>query len=368
MRHKLLLFLLLAMPFCQLKAQAPAASLKPGFDAPEYDALLMVMNAVMDSTPNLRISGGGHLHIRAYRSPEVGLLNRWELYKRNDGVAIIHLRGTVNKPTSWLANFYAAMVPAKGKLVLAPGDTFKYQLASRKEASVHVGWLLSLAHLVKDMTPVLRQEVASGTRQFIIAGHSQGAALAALLRAYVQYQPLLGEGAQVKTYMSAAPKPGDVFFSTELDAYTRDGWAFRVINAYDWVPQTPFTEQAIADFNALNPFKNASQAINKGDFWTRLYLNVAYRSIHNRTDAAADVFRNYLGNDVFLLVKKALPTFQKPVYSKSNNYYPAGTPVTLMPDEEYFKRYPDTSRNVFTHHMPLPYQYLLRKAYGMRQP
>lgn len=342
------------------------AGLQPGFIPTEYDALLQVMNAVMDSTPNLRIEAHGQTLTRQYRSPEVGLLNRWELYKRQDGVAIIHIRGTINKPVSWLANFYAAMVPATGKLVLAPRDTFRYQLAQRKEAAVHVGWLVSLAYLVRDMQPVLAKERQAGTKQFIIAGHSQGAAISALLRAYVQYQDLLGAEAAVKTYLSAAPKPADLFFATDFDHYTRNGWAFRVVNSYDWVPQTPFSTQTIADFNKLNPFSGAEAAIKKRDFLTRLYLNMAYRNIHNKTDQASGVFRGYLGNDVYLLIKKALPGFQKPQYANSNNYYPAGSIISLVPNADYFKLYPDTSSNVFTHHMPKPYMYLLKAGYEVK--
>lgn len=340
-----------------------AQPLHPGFDAKEYDGLLDIIAKSMDTTKGLFISNAGQTFTRVYQSPEVGLKNRWEFYRRSDGVAIIHIRGTINHPTSWLANFYAAMVPAKGRLVLAPKDTFYYQLATRPRASVHVGWLLSMAHLVKDMKVQLPKLINASDKSFIVVGHSQGAGIAALLRAYLRYEQLLPKGAQIKTYCSAAPKPGDLFFSHEFDSPETLGWSFRIVNSYDWVPQVPFSNQTIEDFNNLNPFRDVKKSLAKASFLERLYLSYAYQNIHKKTDQAASIFTNYLGNDVFLLVKKALPSFQKPTYSNTNQFYPVGTSLVLTPNESYFKDFPDTSSNIFIHHMIPPYKRVLRLHY-----
>ena len=76
--------------------------------------------------------------------------NLWDLWKDENGVVAISIRGTTAKSISWLANFYAAMVPAKGELKVADDYLFKYQLAANPRATVHVGWLLSLAFLSRD--------------------------------------------------------------------------------------------------------------------------------------------------------------------------------------------------------------------------
>ena len=69
-----------------------------------------------------------------YRSPVVGLENRWDLWTDGGSTAVISLRGTTTNSTSWLANFYAAMVPAKGELQLDAGEKFTYQLADHPKA------------------------------------------------------------------------------------------------------------------------------------------------------------------------------------------------------------------------------------------
>ena len=34
----------------------------------------------------------------------------------------------------------------------------------------------------------------------------------------------------------------------------RNGWAYRIVNTNDWVPQTPFQLQTIGDLHPTNPF------------------------------------------------------------------------------------------------------------------
>jgi hypothetical protein len=69
---------------------------------------------------------------RTYSSPELGLMNKWELWTDGKTTAVITVRGTVPEPDSWLVNFYAAMVPAKGTIVLPGADTVNYQVADHQ--------------------------------------------------------------------------------------------------------------------------------------------------------------------------------------------------------------------------------------------
>ncbi|MEJ7661482.1 MAG: hypothetical protein WKG07_18790 [Hymenobacter sp.] len=70
---------------------------------------------------------GGHSEAErfalAYRSPTSPLDNRWDLWTHAgpQPQAVISLRGTAAKAESWLANMYAAMLPAAGELVLGGG-------------------------------------------------------------------------------------------------------------------------------------------------------------------------------------------------------------------------------------------------------
>src|SRR5690606_37934119 len=103
------------------------------------------------------------------------------------------VRGTTEKAESWLANFYAAMVPAKGELHLSNDDIFKYNLASNPKAAVHVGWLLGTAILSKEIVPKIKEQYQKGTKSILITGHSQGGAICYLLTSYLYSLQLSGE-------------------------------------------------------------------------------------------------------------------------------------------------------------------------------
>lgn len=87
------------------------------------------------------------------------------------------MRGTTEKPESWLANFYAAMVPAKGEIKLNDTEIFRYQLATNPKAAVHIGWLLGMAYLSKEIAPKIDSLCKTGIKEFLIMGHSQGGAI-----------------------------------------------------------------------------------------------------------------------------------------------------------------------------------------------
>src|ERR1700712_2493735 len=86
-----------------------AQHLRPGFDKQQCIELLTMGAAFGDSTyvslvpppPNFKL---------IYRAPIVGLVNTWDLWMNNQGVAVISLRGTTKQAVSWLENFYSAMI------------------------------------------------------------------------------------------------------------------------------------------------------------------------------------------------------------------------------------------------------------------
>jgi hypothetical protein len=121
--------------------------LQPGFDAKEYAELLSLSfhsSSIPDSVERKKTKDHYHLE---YRSEEVGLLNRWSFYLRDDNVAVLNIRGTVQRAASWMENFYAAMIPATGSLQINDSTTFNYQLSADPKAMVHTGWTIGLAFL-----------------------------------------------------------------------------------------------------------------------------------------------------------------------------------------------------------------------------
>jgi len=350
-----LIFGLLVCIYFPLQAQ----QLKPGFDPKEYHDLLSLPERG-DSAMGVHPDNYQLL----YTSPEVGFYNRWFLWKRNDGVVVINIRGTIGKTESWLANFYAAMIPATGSLQLTDSTIFDYKLAKDSIAPyVHVGWTVALGFMAPDIVAHIKEQYKAGAREFIVMGHSQGGAIAFLTRSYLEYLPGMPKDIKYKTYCSAAPKPGNLFYAYDFDFITRDGWGFRVVNAADWVPETPLSLQRVTDFNTVNPFIDIPGTLKKQKFFVRLYGNMVYNKLTRATNRSVRRYRKYLGNFVYKLSKKQLPQLRQPAYVYSNNYMTAGSPVILMPDEEYNKLYPFDGKNVFIHHMPAHYLFLLKKYY-----
>lgn len=341
-----------------------AQQLKPGFDKEEYIRLMRVSSQFGDSAYAARLPPFAGYKL-LYRSPVMGLDNKWDLWQTDHNVPVISIRGTTADQVSWLANFYAAMVPAKGSLQLSSDDTFDYELAKNPKAYVHVGWLLSTGFLVKDILPKIDSLYHAGNHEILIMGHSQGGAIAYLLTAYLyhlQQADRLSKDIRFKTYCSAAPKPGNLYFAYEYEAMTQAGWAYNVVNSADWVPETPVSIQTANDFNELNPFSNARGVINKQGLLKRVALNYAYGKLTKYNNKAVKSYKKYLGSYVVKSIKKHLPGFVEPQYAPSNNYVRTGTTITLLADDDYFKVFPQDKQKVFTNHFHSAYLYLINKS------
>ncbi|RYF77270.1 MAG: META domain-containing protein [Cytophagaceae bacterium] len=341
-----------------------AQSLTPGFNKTEYIELMKVSAQFGDSTYVATFPKPERFK-SVYRSPVVGLDNRWDLWTDNGNTAVISLRGTTANSVSWLANFYAAMVPAKGELQLSDTEKFAYHLADNPRAAVHVGWLVSTAFLAKDILPKLDSSYRKGVKNMLIMGHSQGGAIAFLLTSYLynlQRQGKLPADIRFKTYCSAGPKPGNLYYAYEYEAMTQGGWAYNVLNSADWVPEVPFSIQTVNDMNLTNPFAGADQLIKKQPFFKRLVLRKVYSDLSKPSLKAQKNYQTYLGKIAANTVKKNLTGYVPPEYYNSNHYVRTGNTIVLLADSAYYKRYPNSRDKVFTHHFHPPYLYLTEQT------
>ncbi|QJD95012.1 lipase family protein [Mucilaginibacter robiniae] len=344
------------------------AQLKPGFDIQEYLEMLRISRQQVDTAmKNDHVPKPQTYHM-IYRSAVGPLNNRWDLWINNHQTAVISIRGTTAENVSWLENFYAAMVPATGHLHIDDTTTFNYHLADNPRAAVHIGWLLGLANLSKTIVPqITKLYREQNIHDFIIMGHSQGAAISFLLRSYLadlQQRKQLPADIRFKVYSSAPPKPGNTYYAYAYNYLTRGGWGIAITNAADWVPETPFSIQTVHDFNTLNPFSNINEGTKNQSLLIRLYIKHVYNRLAKPPVRAVKNNQKYLGHLVYKFIKKTLPQFTEPAYAPTNLYVSCGTPIILMPNADYRQKFPDDTKNVFTHHLFWPYYYLAEKEYA----
>ena len=344
-------------------AAAQDTRLKPGFDKEEYRELLKVSSRQGDTLYNPDLPAPQRFR-RIYRSEVMGLDNRWELWLAPDSTAAISIRGTTRKQESWMENLYAAMVPASGSLQLAKDFTFPYTLSTHPQSAVHAGWLMGTAFIARDLLPRLDSLQRAGICDILIIGHSQGGAIACLLSAYLSELKSAGKingRLKFKTYASAAPKAGNLYFAYDYENKYKNGWAFNVVNAADWVPEAPFSIQTLNDFNKANPFTQVDASLKKLPFTKRIAARYVYNNLRKPTEKAQRRFQRMLGKRVSDQVRKFLPEFVAPEFFPSSNYVRTGTPVILYPQQDYHTRFPDDEKKIWTHHAFEPYLYLTEK-------
>ncbi len=359
-QHRAAGIIFLALVCTSCLATSQQTRLRPGFDKEEYRELLKVSSRQGDSLYNPDLPAPQRFS-RIYRSEIMGLDNRWELWIAPDSTAAISIRGTTRKQESWMENLYAAMVPASGSLQLASDFTFPYTLSTHPQAAVHAGWLIGTAFIARDLLPRLDSLARTGVHDILIIGHSQGGAIACLLSAYLSELKSTGKingRLKLKTYASAAPKAGNLYFAYDYETRYKGGWAFNVVNAADWVPEAPFSIQTLNDFNKANPFSQVDASLKKLPFTKRIAARYVYNNLRKPTEKAHRRFQHMLGKRISNEVRKYLPEFVVPEFFPSSNYVRTGTPVVLYPQQEYYSRFPDDAKKIWTHHAFEPYLYL----------
>ena len=356
-KKSLLLFFLLfsAFGFSQ-------TSFSPGFNKYEVrDALQFSAHFYSDSmrkTMNMPEIKNWEL---VHSSEEVGLYNKWEFWHHpENNTCAISIRGTVKHLSSWMEDFYSGMIKAEGQIQIDSTKTFNYKFAEDTTAFVHVGWTIGLGFMEEGIVSKIEEYYAKGVRNFYISGHSQGAALATLLTSYLHYHPTLPKDIQFKTYALAAPKPGNLSYSYDFSSYTQDGWAFRIVNTLDWVPETPLTIQVIDDVSAINPFVTIEESTKSMGKLERLVILSVYGKMSKKLTKAQEYMTKYLGYKVHGFVEKDLPFVEQKEFEKSFEYSPCGTQYVLVPtsnDLAHFEN-PDDS---FTHHHVWNYYFIFKK-------
>ncbi|NQY05868.1 MAG: lipase family protein [Flavobacteriaceae bacterium] len=352
-------FLTLLLPVIIYGQEAP---IKPGFNVAEYRELLKISTRQGDSLYNNELPAPAFFQ-RNYRSSVMGLDNRWELWLSKQKTAAISIRGTTLKVESWVENFFAAMIPASGSLKLNDELQYHYSLSEDPRAAVHIGWLIGALTLFEDMQTKIDWCIQNDIKDFYIIGHSQGGAIAYLITSLFntlkKQNPEIYGKIRVKTYASAAPKPGNLYYAYAYEKLTQMGWAFNVVNSADWVPEGPFSIQTTSDFNSLNPFLYIDEEIKKMSFSKRIVLKYAFNQLNKPTRKANRKFNKYLGKIMSKQIMKYYPEFEPPIFVGSTNYVRVGNTIVLYANSSYFEEFPNKDGELWQHHKFEAYFYLL---------
>ncbi len=362
--RKSLLFLL----FLCFTIHLSARQLQPGFDNNEFRKMFSI-SAYQIDTPYTKswfpYPVGYDL---IYRSPVLGLDNRWDLWSGKDSIDVISVRGTTGTEASWLENLYAGMIPASGKLNMENGKSFNYKLSNDTNAFVHIGWTVGLAYLAPSIVEQINDQYKKGIKNFILMGHSQGAAIIDLLTSYLYYEKgkSIPADIQFKTYASGVPKVGNQFYAYDFDFITRGGWAYRIVSTSDWVPEVPFTVQTLGDIEKGNPFVNTNILLAGAPLPAKLFAKHIVRKMNRAAKKARKRFTKYLAKGTGKLVRKQIKGFSKQEYAKCLNYMTCGVPIILYADAMYHTKYPDDPKNIFRHHGFGVYLYLINQYYPVQ--
>ena len=356
-----IIFFLVQFPlalFSQVKLQ-------PNFDGKEFIDVLHLEWSHQDTdkyAPKILPNN----YKRLYRSPVVGLNNKFDFWLRDDSVGVICIRYSYGG-ASWLENLYSGMIKAEGTLHLNDSTNFIYKFSNDNKALVHHGWTIGACYLAPYITKTINEYYKKGVKQYIIVGHSQGSAIAYLIRSYLEYAPetIVPKDITYKVYCCAAPRPGNLFYAYDFDFITRGGWAYRIINTRDWVPQSPFSIQSIDDMTDVNPYSISKILLRKyvKKPFVRWYVNHAIQDIEKSAIKTNRKYKKHLTKRVGKYVKKELVQYQSPDVNNSNCYSPAGIPIILRPNAQYDSLFNFKDDNIFVHHLFEPYIYLTEVHY-----
>jgi len=295
-----------------------------------------------------------------YESELFKMDNKWQLWQKGKDAMLINMRGTTRKSISWFENFYAAMIPAEGELLLPDSQKVYYKYAEDKRAAVHVGWTMGVSFMMSDILKHIKEMNKKGIYNIYITGHSQGGALAHLLRAAFEYLPdsLLSKKNKFKVYAFASPKPGNRFFAYDYASYTSlRNPSYTIINSSDWVPQVPFSIQSPDNMAIPNPFASLENNDFKIPFVKRIAIKRMYKSMKNPVKKSQRRFKSRLGKKMKKQISKKVGDFQTPAYVDDFSFFPVGIQVILKP---WNTTSDNAIMNVFWQHLPAHYYYLIK--------
>lgn len=345
--------------------------LREGFDPNEAKSLIALCN----SYPFLEVYGSDSLILpkefkKIFTSEVIGMDNVFQVYE-GDGVGVINFRGSTSATSSWVQNFYSAMIPAKGVMKIDSIDV-SYSFATDTNAAVHSGYALTTVLLAPIIIEQINKLNAKGIYNILITGHSQGGALAQLSHAYLENVSGNEQFTQnvYKTYAFANPMCGNKEFADEYKMrYSDNNMNYSIINPADLVPKLPMNYQE--DRNAYGNlfYKSWADLITKGDVpkFKNMFLTIFKSPLTS--------YINYSNLAIEKIVSNSYVSIEMPDYVRDINYVQTGSiyllepfsipedhPETNKTDEDKEKN-DNPKKASFSQHKPYNYYVAVLKKY-----
>ena len=265
----------------------------------------------------------GYEHV--YSSVPTALDNKFEIFKKGD-LAVIEIRGSTAKMMSWMVNVHTAMIPAKSS-ILINGNIFEYNFASDTAAAVHAGYTLAIATIAPTVVAQLNELNDAGIDAVIITGHSQGGALANLLRSYLEHLPSneLSDDIYFKTYAFAAPMVGNKEFAIEYEReFCTKLSSFNIVELADMVPNMPASYKEGRTFT----IQNIMGAMFSED---ENMKSLASNAIMNMFSGSLTSISQYSSRSIENKVEGTLGEVEMPAFRNEWNYSPLKERIELEP-------------------------------------
>ena len=264
---------------------------------------------------------------KEYTSGTFGMDNKFQVYRKND-LVVINLRGSTDKMMSWMENIYSAMIPAQGTITML-GNAFKYEFAKDTAAAVHAGYALGIAYMHESLVMQIKYFNALGVNNFILTGHSQGGALAIMLRAYLENLPqgTLPPNIHYKNYVFANPMVGNQEFATEYNSrFAATNSSFCIVNPEDPIPKLPIT---YSEGKFLSP-ENITNLLNGEQVDPKsMLMNLFMHKYHQTVSGYVHGISQSLTNQI----TRELGSVEIPSYKQDINYKKVNAIMEIEPFE-----------------------------------
>jgi len=176
---------------------------------------------------------------------------------------VVAIRGTVlsDRP-SVVEDVFANTIAARHEVRPRRGAVIPLVFAQMPGAEIHAGFGYACLSLLFDRSCGLvraLQAIAEPQARLLLTGHSQGAAMATLIHAFLHYASrsgriLGGKNLHLSSYVFAQPKPGNALFVADFDRLNlHQSDSFTINNSLDPVPEVPLTRQSLSDLRGDFP-------------------------------------------------------------------------------------------------------------------